>query len=1054
MLKIFISSTFRDLKTTRKALISKIEEVLNGIGMENFIPNGSSSHSISINNLRESDIVIFLISSFYGSVIKECNIKDCQANCPMKQGKQKISYTECEYYLTLVEIKTHMIFIFDHNWNLISELDLIKGKTLDKKNILKFAKKYNLENNEILHYFKIRKKVIKFKNVIYKTEFYKNLKFPENEQDIEEILSIILSNLAENIINWYCSKKINFIDFIGRRNELKFINDRFKESIEVYGIGGMGKSTLIQIFLLILRLKGYNIISIGTSQFYSTSSGYPFYRVKCKNFHHEVLIKKIDIDDILDSFLIDSNDSIRKANISNKTDYILKKILKNKIILFIDDFQYADDSIKELVKKQKNMIISSRKKENLTRNSLKLNPIDKSELNDLIDLITKRFNINLTSQQKKGIITNFEGHPILIEFIIRNIQRINLFNKDIIKYSINRFELDNIDELSKRVISEILTESTYKILQVLSLFNTKIRTDIDLDILTRIYTNLDVNSLLTELIKANLIKKKRENSYFYEFTYHNIRELIENEANKKSLHEIAYKYYSEKIIKYNDNINDSIEKLFHASEIFPSERIFKKIKAIFQRISPSLGCCQRFLYVIKNLGCEIHPKYNADIKNMEAVLNFHLKKYKLAEISYLEAYEEITRKIENKEEIFVHPSKILLNLSSLYLEVGNYINAKKFIDKSRSILKINKGLLSQNEFFSGKALINNALGVLNLKTKDFIKAEKYFLKSISIFESVSYNQNEEYLNNYAKVLNNLSILYRLNQKFSKSIDAIKRSLDFRDYLSKINKDKYLLELVFNYNSYANLLWHSRIDLQLSLNYYEKALSILDDLVKKDPDLFDIYYAQTLNGLGVVHRDLKNFKKSEEILLKALDTINKIEKLNPYLYLEELARIQLNLGNLYLNNKMHIQSEEFLTQALKNYKIMFAKNPEIYKARLGNVYINLTALYSKMNDLIKAKQECFEAKIFFDELIKKDKTLYKDNLLIVYHTLGVIYFSLEDCKNARYFIKKELKFCKSFFHKKNKFYQSRINDAKQFLIQINEKRKKSLDMEKNQIYKNS
>lgn len=74
MLRVFLSSTFRDLKGERRQLLDNLNQALSDVGMENFIPDGRTSHEISIEELRKSDTAIFLISPYYGSLIKECKI--------------------------------------------------------------------------------------------------------------------------------------------------------------------------------------------------------------------------------------------------------------------------------------------------------------------------------------------------------------------------------------------------------------------------------------------------------------------------------------------------------------------------------------------------------------------------------------------------------------------------------------------------------------------------------------------------------------------------------------------------------------------------------------------------------------------------------------------------------------------------------------------------------------------------------------------------------------------------------------------------------------------
>jgi hypothetical protein len=62
MLRIFVSSTFRDLEPERKELLERLSSALEPAGMEVFIPTGKDSQSVALEELEKSDVVIFLIS--------------------------------------------------------------------------------------------------------------------------------------------------------------------------------------------------------------------------------------------------------------------------------------------------------------------------------------------------------------------------------------------------------------------------------------------------------------------------------------------------------------------------------------------------------------------------------------------------------------------------------------------------------------------------------------------------------------------------------------------------------------------------------------------------------------------------------------------------------------------------------------------------------------------------------------------------------------------------------------------------------------------------------
>ncbi|MFW9867633.1 MAG: tetratricopeptide repeat protein [Candidatus Thorarchaeota archaeon] len=118
MLKIFLSSTYRYLNEFWSDILNKLDAVFEGIDMEKFIPDRETSHEDSIRRLKTSDIVVFLISPHYESLIDTCDLKDdCAAECPMKTGEGHISHTHCEFKTTIAEEKHHLIYKVLDGWD-------------------------------------------------------------------------------------------------------------------------------------------------------------------------------------------------------------------------------------------------------------------------------------------------------------------------------------------------------------------------------------------------------------------------------------------------------------------------------------------------------------------------------------------------------------------------------------------------------------------------------------------------------------------------------------------------------------------------------------------------------------------------------------------------------------------------------------------------------------------------------------------------------------------------------------------------------------------------
>jgi tetratricopeptide (TPR) repeat protein len=753
ILKVFISSTYRDLKDIRKLIIDRLEKSLTPVAMETFVPVEKTPHEEAIRYLEESDICIFIIGDYYGSIINECKIRNEKCG----DCKGKISYTFCEYLRASHLGKPCMVYILKNEiidtlsgitkFDLGSNCEIDIKAFLERNNIslerMELFRNYSLE--ELRELWKLaldsdknKEKLNDFENEV------KNILVGEkkisNRQDFLEFYDTVLNELRKNIIRWYKEKKISFNNFIGRREVLKELLNKIQnyKSVCVVGVGGIGKSSLVQLALLIEKLSGKKIYAFYKEYTYKfTQAGYIHSkgRFEESTFHTRLSLTNI----ITHVFAKDIRlKTILQKDKEGQIKELMNELNNEKAILFIDDLQDAENEVKEFVYSCGNSLIEgqvvavSSEREGYFSVVGPLKGIKKIEdCKKMVCDFAERYSTYDSIKDRLGdwvkeIHNVTRGHPILIDMIVRNIiliscpEKLKNFTGVLTKIE----EQEAINEFMERLVYRILNKNEKSVIILLSVFREPVN--------MRIFEIIMNKETLSPIIKKGFLKRKGD-----EITYESelAKEFLETSARNEH-HEIAIRYYSQEL-KYTERFkhpNILIEIIYHLLKIGKFEDAYHLYS-------------ERFLLLNRK------------------------------RINTIEITKILLEKSPNSSKI----APLFGSLGNLYLNGNEFIEAEKSYIKA---LKIRRELAQKDPgaYRPDVATTLNNLGNLYSDLKRFKEAEKSYTEVLKIYRELAQKDPGAYRPDVAMTLNNLGALYNNLRRFKEAEGSYAEALEYKDAL--------------------------------------------------------------------------------------------------------------------------------------------------------------------------------------------------------------------------------------------------------------------------------
>jgi tetratricopeptide (TPR) repeat protein len=764
-LKVYISSTYEDLKEYRKAVYDSLRKLREDvIAMEDYVAQDQRPLQKCLEDVISSDIYIGIFAWRYGYIPND-----------NKENPNNLSITELEYRKAKEKGIPCLIFLLDkEEWPLRfsdgTSQSGIKGENINRL-------RTELQNNHIVSTFKnpdnLASLVVTAITQVIRERDQLSQQFSSFSSSSSPSQSSFLSNyqkISEVPLEFEDEKKI----FVGRKD---YINKIIKEKLQpigsvvsIIGPGGSGKTQLA--YKAIHQYIEEKIFDIVIPIYFSR--GIPSFA-----FFLTRIAENLGL--VINEF--------EKIDSQKKRESIIKNSLKKKKrpLLYFDNYETISfDLNKQSMNKNHkpsedalqieyflnnlpqntSILLTSRETNNrLSEIPIELQGLEKKESTELfIQLARSILRDNPTSTVESAIdsITAMTGgHPLSLELIARNI--VSIYDIEEMKKEI-KISKASINDPEKRLrtlnacfdytvskLDSILQE----ILQKITLFKSPFPIDASEEIFDakkEDIINLYNRSLLTTIQSHDIYGKIEDPKYFL-YKFHLVtRNYLENKIKESGNSDFEGKKreYSEKFANfYYHFANDT----FNAIENEDEDRT-DKISRFNIIIEVQDNDFERALSLTNNLSLK------AELSTLLGSILNRLSIYNKA-LEYHRISEEINNRIDNR----IGLARDYQNIGWLYSNMLDYEKALEYHEKS--LQEYNR--LNDK---SGIARENSYIGLTLSRLNKHKEALEYHQKAITIDSNISNNERwvgEDY-HNIA------TTLYRM-EDYHKALEYYKMALE-------------------------------------------------------------------------------------------------------------------------------------------------------------------------------------------------------------------------------------------------------------------------------------
>jgi protein O-mannosyl-transferase len=215
-----------------------------------------------------------------------------------------------------------------------------------------------------------------------------------------------------------------------------------------------------------------------------------------------------------------------------------------------------------------------------------------------------------------------------------------------------------------------------------------------------------------------------------------------------------------------------------------------------------------------------------------------------------------------------------------------------------------------------------------------------------------------------------------------------RALELRQPLTQQNDEAYLSDIARTLNNLGNLdRLQNRMD--EARQHEDGALKIYRQLVQQNPDGYLPYVAATLNNLGSINRHQDRTEEARQQYEEALGIDRQLAKDNPAKYLPNTAMMLNELGFLDAIEKRMDDARKDYEEALRIDRQLAEQSPPVYLPDLAMTLINFGRLDAIQNQMDKAHQHFEEASKIHRQLAEQNPAVYLPDLAMTLNNLGKV-----------------------------------------------------------------